>query len=245
MKNAKQAPRPPVHQWPDAPGAEQERCAGTKQHPGCGTPFSVVAVHGERLCGRNRCPHCKAPRKVPASLEPVAAQWHGLIPHHVRKAVATGLDRDTAEDVVTGQFVKALLCWVPSQGKFSTVASVYIQRAVRLAKHTQHQKARPKANTAVTDATLRHAAAPWLPFDDRDEVASRDERSRVYDVLHVLTPRQLRVVRLRFGLWGCPTHTLAEVAENIGVTKERVRQLEVRALRHLSEALNPNPSTGV
>jgi RNA polymerase primary sigma factor len=48
-----------------------------------------------------------------------------------------------------------------------------------------------------------------------------------------LTPREDRVLRLRFGLNGDRAHTLKEVGDKIGVTRERVRQIEANALRKL------------
>jgi RNA polymerase primary sigma factor len=48
-----------------------------------------------------------------------------------------------------------------------------------------------------------------------------------------LTPREDRVLRLRFGLNGDRAHTLREVGDKIGVTRERVRQIEANALRKL------------
>jgi RNA polymerase primary sigma factor len=52
-------------------------------------------------------------------------------------------------------------------------------------------------------------------------------------MLASLTPREARVLRLRFGLNGDHAHTLREVGERIGVTRERVRQIEGKALRRL------------
>jgi RNA polymerase primary sigma factor len=48
-----------------------------------------------------------------------------------------------------------------------------------------------------------------------------------------LKPREARVLRLRFGLDGDRAHTLKEVGDRIGVTRERVRQIEGKALRKL------------
>ena len=52
-------------------------------------------------------------------------------------------------------------------------------------------------------------------------------------VLGTLTPREERVIKMRFGLGGGPEHTLEEVGQNFAVTRERIRQIEVKALKKL------------
>jgi len=52
-------------------------------------------------------------------------------------------------------------------------------------------------------------------------------------MLTSLKPREARVLRLRFGLEGNRSHTLKEVGNKLGVTRERIRQIERRALRKL------------
>ena len=54
--------------------------------------------------------------------------------------------------------------------------------------------------------------------------------------LSCLDSRQRRVVERRFGLDGQPPQTLEELGGELGITRERVRQLELRALRQLREA---------
>ncbi len=63
--------------------------------------------------------------------------------------------------------------------------------------------------------------------------AQRLLRDDVAAVLADLKPREAEVLRLRYGLDGERVHTLKEVGELMGVTRERVRQLEMRALRKL------------
>jgi RNA polymerase primary sigma factor len=58
-------------------------------------------------------------------------------------------------------------------------------------------------------------------------------RESLERMLATLTPREARVLRLRFGLDGDHAHTLKEVGDRIGVTRERVRQIEGKALRKL------------
>jgi RNA polymerase primary sigma factor len=51
--------------------------------------------------------------------------------------------------------------------------------------------------------------------------------------LKTLTPREERVLRLRFGIGDGCDHTLEEVGQQFDVTRERIRQIEAKALRKL------------
>ncbi len=56
---------------------------------------------------------------------------------------------------------------------------------------------------------------------------------KVEEVLSTLSPREARILRLRFGLGGSRSHTLEEVGQKFGLTRERIRQIEGKALRRL------------
>ena len=59
------------------------------------------------------------------------------------------------------------------------------------------------------------------------------------EILDTLTEREAEVLRMRFGMYDGRTHTLEEVGQNFGVTRERIRQIEnkaIRKLRHPSRA---------
>ena len=64
-------------------------------------------------------------------------------------------------------------------------------------------------------------------------------REQVTDVLHTLNDREARVLELRFGLEDGRSRTLEEVGKDFGVTRERIRQIEAKALRKLR---HPNRS---
>ncbi|MBQ5810570.1 MAG: RNA polymerase sigma factor RpoD [Clostridia bacterium] len=59
-------------------------------------------------------------------------------------------------------------------------------------------------------------------------------------VLHTLTPREEAVIRLRFGLYDGRCHTLEEVGTEFHVTRERIRQIEAKALRKLRHPVRSN-----
>ena len=58
-------------------------------------------------------------------------------------------------------------------------------------------------------------------------------RERINDVLSTLSPREARIIRLRFGLDCDKQYTLEEVGRKFGLTRERIRQIEGKALRRL------------
>jgi len=64
----------------------------------------------------------------------------------------------------------------------------------------------------------------------------REISQRIGEVLHTLTPREEKVIRMRFGLGMDRDHTLEEVGQVLSVTRERIRQIEHRALKKLKQA---------
>ena len=53
------------------------------------------------------------------------------------------------------------------------------------------------------------------------------------DILDSLTPREAKVLRMRFGIEMSTDHTLEEVGKQFDVTRERIRQIEAKAIRKL------------
>ena len=76
-------------------------------------------------------------------------------------------------------------------------------------------------------------------IEDQDAPAPADAASfmllkeQLEEVLDTLTPREEKVLRLRFGLDDGRARTLEEVGQSFGVTRERIRQIEAKALRKL------------
>ena len=58
-------------------------------------------------------------------------------------------------------------------------------------------------------------------------------KEQLVDVLGTLTPREEKVLKLRFGIEDGRTRTLEEVGKEFNVTRERIRQIEAKALRKL------------
>jgi RNA polymerase primary sigma factor len=66
-----------------------------------------------------------------------------------------------------------------------------------------------------------------------EEVASSMLRDLLQYILHDLPPREVRILQMRYGLVDGETYTLEEVGQKLGVTRERVRQIEAQALSRL------------
>ena len=77
----------------------------------------------------------------------------------------------------------------------------------------------------------------FIPDEDASEPAEAASytllKEQLIDVLDTLTPREEKVLKLRFGLEDGRTRTLEEVGKEFNVTRERIRQIEAKALRKL------------
>lgn len=71
-----------------------------------------------------------------------------------------------------------------------------------------------------------------LPHDNID-MDSFDLRDKVNEALGTLTPIEARVIRLRLGLDNMGEHSLDEAGKELGISRERIRQIETKAMRKL------------
>ena len=86
---------------------------------------------------------------------------------------------------------------------------------------------RRRTATWATSSRMRKPPSP-------PEAASHTLlKEQLADVLETLTPREEKVLRLRFGLEDGRPRTLEEVGKEFNVTRERIRQIEAKALRKL------------
>jgi RNA polymerase sigma factor (sigma-70 family) len=84
----------------------------------------------------------------------------------------------------------------------------------------------------LLEDSIAHGSAP----DPIDAVTSRDFAHRMKEALAALDAREALVIRLRYGIGTGRPQTLSDVGREIGVSKQRVHQLEVLALTHLRQS---------
>ena len=92
-----------------------------------------------------------------------------------------------------------------------------------------------ESNVAGTEKRLEDFVAD--PGSDPPDGGIDDDRMRsgVGTLIGSLTPREQLILRLRYGLGGEEEHTLEQIGQSLGLSRERVRQLEARALKKLRE----------
>jgi RNA polymerase primary sigma factor len=70
-----------------------------------------------------------------------------------------------------------------------------------------------------------------------DELIDNDNLKHVYEMLDTMDPREAVILRMRFGLDDSEPRTLKEIGESLGLTRERVRQIENESLNKLARGL--------
>jgi len=94
-----------------------------------------------------------------------------------------------------------------------------------------------------SDKSLLDTIADYQISDPAEMLQDDDLRDSLSQWLGELSEKQREVVARRFGLHGYETSTLEEVGKEIGLTRERVRQIQVEALRRLRDILEKHGLT--
>ena len=83
------------------------------------------------------------------------------------------------------------------------------------------------------DATISDLLADDSQVTPEEELLSNSEKESLERVLNTLAPRETLIIKLRYGLTDGTEYTLAEIGRQLGISRERVRQIEDEALRKL------------
>lgn len=87
-----------------------------------------------------------------------------------------------------------------------------------------------------SELTLGDAVADWRALNPNEHASARERADKLRSLLEGLTPRERRVLELRFGLDGDGERTLEEIGKSLDLTRERIRQIVMAALAKLSQA---------
>jgi RNA polymerase primary sigma factor len=120
----------------------------------------------------------------------------------------------------------------PSPEEVAKVMEIDPEKAREIVKVSQEPASLEKPVGDEEDSILGDFVQSAEPLPD-DEAAHSLLREHIVEVLNSLTDRERKIVEMRFGLIDGKTRTLEEVGKEFGVTRERIRQIEAKALRKL------------
>jgi RNA polymerase primary sigma factor len=179
------------------------------------TRFSTYASYWIKQSIRRAVMNNGKPIRLPAYMVSLLSKW--------RRATAVLADR--LGRVPTDEEVGKAL-------KLSKKKLGIVTKAIRVNNLTPQSENfeddGPALDDVLTDDRNKGAETQLIESDDLD---------RIFEYLGSLEDREATVIRMRFGLDCYNPMTLREVGENLGLTRERVRQLESHALQKLMHAL--------
>lgn len=112
-----------------------------------------------------------------------------------------------------------------------------LKKARIVRKAVKAYSTRSQAGGANDDVNLSESLQDDQQIDPGDAVLTSDELAAVKQLLDKIDPRSATILKLRFGLEGGEPLTLKEIGEKIGLTRERVRQLERDTLAMLHDQM--------
>src|SRR3954465_11909600 len=180
------------------------------------TRFSTYASYWIKQSIRRAVMNNGKPIRLPAYMVSLLSKW---------KRVSNGLTERLGRPPTPEEVGKVL--------RLSKKKVGIVTKAIRVNNLTPHPEGNDDDGNLLDDVLT----------DDRakradDQLIEADDLERVYEQLDQLDDRESAVLRMRFGLDDRGPRTLREIGETLGLTRERVRQLESQALGRLILALD-------
>jgi RNA polymerase primary sigma factor len=178
--------------------------------PAVGTRFSTYATYWIRQAVRHALANTTRTIRLPVYLVELLARWH-----RAENRLHEQLGRAPTPDEIAADL------GIPPKQLAVILGAIRLTGSVEAPERAG--RGRP-LDQVVTDGGTRTADGEWIEAEDRD---------RLPDLLARLDPRAATVLRLRFGLGEEPPRTFEEIGRRLGLTRERVRQIQNEALRRL------------
>jgi RNA polymerase primary sigma factor len=183
--------------------------------PAIGTRFSTYASYWIKQSIKRALINCGKTIRIPAYMVELLSKWR-----RASNRLAEELGRTpTPEEIarVLGLARKKL---------------PIIKKAIKIYNLT------PQTDQAEAGWSLGEMVMDENARTPEDELVENDNLTHVMQQLAIMDPREATVLKMRFGLDEHQPCTLKEIGEALGLTRERVRQIETEALGKLAESLN-------
>lgn len=122
----------------------------------------------------------------------------------------------------------------PSPDEIAQAMKIPVDKVEHIMKISQEVVSLEAPVGEEEDSALRDFI-PSVDQGPEEQAVYQLLRDHVSEFLQYLSPREQKILRMRFGLDDGRTHTLEEVGEEFGVTRERIRQIEAKALQRLKK----------
>ncbi|REJ69075.1 MAG: RNA polymerase sigma factor RpoD/SigA [Planctomycetota bacterium] len=182
--------------------------------PGMGTRFSTYASYWIKQSIKRALINSAKTIRIPAYMVELLSKWRRASARLIEELGRTPTPEEVAR--VLGLPKKKL---------------PIIKKAIRIynsAPQTDQTEAGWSLGEMVEDEGLK---------SPEEELLESDSLSHVMEMLKTMDQREATVLRMRFGLEGGEPRTLKEIGESLGLTRERVRQIETEALGKLHDSL--------
>jgi RNA polymerase primary sigma factor len=182
--------------------------------PAVGTRFSTYASYWIKQSIKRALINCGKTIRIPAYMVELLSKWRRATARLTEELGRTPTPEEIAR--VLGLAKKKL---------------PIIKKAIRIHNLT------PQTDQSEQGWSLGEIVMDERLKNPEDELVEHDVLKSALEMLGAMESREATVLKMRFGLEGHDPHTLKEIGEKLGLTRERVRQIETEALARLSDGL--------
>ena len=111
-------------------------------------------------------------------------------------------------------------------------------RIIKKAVKASRRPVQPGSGAEGEGPTLCEMVADDRSLTPEDQVLKQDDLETISELLEAIDDREAKILRLRYGLNGDEPLTLKEIGVHVGLTRERVRQIEIEALKKLNQRMD-------